>query len=97
LDTPEAKSFVEAFTKKHGHAPKSIYPVLAGDGFRVLVEAIKATDSVEAEKISAYLKSSLKDFPGLTGTLAFDDKGDRVGEVYRVYKVDGEGQFILEP
>ncbi len=97
LDTPEAKAFVEAFTKKHGHAPKSIYPVLAGDGLRVLVEAIKKTGSLEAEKISGYLHSSLENFPGLTGTLAFDDKGDRVGEVYRVYRVDGTGQFVLEP
>ena len=71
--------------------------MLAGDGFRVIVEAIKATESTDAEKISAYLKSALKDYPGLTGTLAFDDKGDRVGEVYRVYKVDDKGQFILEP
>ena len=97
LDTPDAKTFVDAFTKKYGNEPKSIYPVLAGDGFRVIVEAIKATESTDAEKISAYLKSALKDYPGLTGTLAFDDKGDRVGEVYRVYKVDDKGQFILEP
>lgn len=97
LDTPEAKAFVDAFTRKYGHAPKSIYPVLAGDGFRVIVEAIKATGSIEAEKISDYLRSSLENYPGLTGTLAFDDKGDRVGEVYRIYRVDARGQFILEP
>jgi branched-chain amino acid transport system substrate-binding protein len=52
---------------------------------------------VEPEKISAYLKNSLKDFPGLTGTISFNDKGDRVGEVYRVYRVDNQGAFVLQP
>ena len=97
LDTPEAKAFVAAFEKKFGSAPKSIYPVLAGDGFRVVVEAIKGANSVEPEQISAYLKKSLKDFPGLTGMISFNDKGDRVGEVYRVYRVDNQGAFVLQP
>lgn len=97
LDTPAARSFVASFEKKFGNAPKSIYPVLAGDGFRVIIEAIKGTDSTDPAKISAYLKQSLKDFPGLTGTISFNDKGDRVGEVYRVYKVDSQGAFILQP
>ena len=97
LDTPEAKAFVAAFEKKFGSAPKSIYPVLAGDGFRVVVEAIKGANSVEPEQISAYLKKSLKDFPGLTGMVSFNDKGDRVGEVYRVYRVDNQGAFVLQP
>ena len=97
LDTPEAKSFVEAFKKKYGSAPKSIYPVLAGDGFRVIVEAIKGSESTDPEKISAYLKTNLKNFPGLTGTLSFDGKGDRVGDVYRAYQVDDKGNFVLQP
>ena len=97
LDTPEAKAFVAAFEKKFGSAPKSIYPVLAGDGFRVVVEAIKGADSVEPEQISAYLKKSLKDFPGLPGMISFTDQGDRVGAVYRVYRVDNQGAFVLQP
>jgi branched-chain amino acid transport system substrate-binding protein len=97
LDTPEAKSFVAAFEKKFGSAPKSIYPVLAGDGFRVLAEAIKGADSVEPAKVSAFMKTALKDFPGLTGKISFNDKGDRIGEVYRVYQVNNQGDFVLQP
>ncbi|NLX17679.1 MAG: branched-chain amino acid ABC transporter substrate-binding protein [Desulfobulbus sp.] len=97
LDTPEARAFVAAFEKKFGNAPRSIYPVLAGDGFRVIIEAIKGTGSTDPVKVSTYLKKSLKDFPGLTGKISFNDKGDRVGEVYRVYKVDNQGSFILQP
>jgi len=39
----------------------------------------------------------LKDFAGLTGKVAFNAKGDRVGEVYKVYKVNAQGEFILQP
>ena len=97
LPTEEAKSFLAAFTKKFNNAPSSIYSVLAGDGFRVIVQAIEQTKSTDPGKIADFLHTSLKDFPGLTGKISFNAKGDRVGEVYRVYKVDPAGQFVLEP
>ncbi len=97
LPNEEARSLVTSFTKKYGTAPSSIYSLLAGDGFRVLVEAIDKTKSTDPDKLNDYLKKTLKDFPGLTGKIAFNEKGDRVGEVYRVYKVNEEGQFILQP
>lgn len=97
LPTEEAKSFLAAFTKKYGNAPNSIYAVLAADGFRVLVQAIAQTKSTEPDKLADYLHKELKEYPGLTGKISFNDKGDRVGEVYRVYKVNAEGQFILQP
>lgn len=97
LPSEEAKAFLAAFTKKYGNPPSSIYAVLAGDGFRVVAEAIAKTNSTDPAKVAAYLHKDLKDFSGLTGKISFNDKGDRVGEVYRVYKVNDEGQFILQP
>ncbi len=97
LPSPEATAFVEAFKKKYGNEPNSIYGTLAGDGFRVIAEAIKGAGAADAKKAADYLHSKLKDFPGLTGKLSFNEKGDRVGDVYRVYKVDAEGSFILQP
>ncbi len=96
-DLPEATSFVESFKSKYGNAPNSIYAVLAGDGFRVVVEAIKKAGSTESEKVATYLHTQLRDFPGLTGKISFNKKGDRVGDVYRVYKVDADGKFVLQP
>jgi branched-chain amino acid transport system substrate-binding protein len=96
LPAKESKDFLAAYTKKYGAAPGSIWAVLSGDGFRVMVEAIKQTQSTAPDKIASYLKNDMKDFPGLTGTISFDDKGDRVGDVYRVYKVDAKGEFILQ-
>ncbi len=97
LDTPEARDFVEKFQKAYGHAPNSIYAVLAGDGFRVVTEAIKQTDSTDTKKVAEYLHKEMEGFPGLTGKISFNDKGDRVGEVYRVYQVNENGEFILQP
>jgi branched-chain amino acid transport system substrate-binding protein len=95
LDAKEAKAFLASYQKKFGGAPSSIYGVLAGDGFRVIAAAMEGAKSVEGPKVAAYLKTQLKDFPGLTGKLSFNDKGDRVGEVYRVYKISG-GKFALQ-
>ena len=96
LDTPEAKAYVATYTKKYGEGPGSIYGVLAGDGFRAVVAAIQATKSTEAAKIRDYLTAGLKDFPGYTGKLSFNAKGDRVGELYRVYEVAKTGDFVLQ-
>lgn len=97
LPYEEAKAFLASFTKKYGNAPNSIYPVLAGDGFRVITTAIDKTKSTDPAKLADYLHKELKDFPGLTGKIAFNEKGDRVGELYKVYKVNAEGQFLLQP
>jgi branched-chain amino acid transport system substrate-binding protein len=97
LDTPEAKAYVAGYQKRFGEAPSSIYGVLAGDGFRVIAKAVEATQSTDADKLAGYLVGGLKDFPGYTGKIAFNAKGDRVGELYRVYQVDAEGKFVLLP
>ncbi len=84
-------------SRKSSAARKSIYPVLAGDGFRVVVEAIGGANSVEPEDLRIPGNDRSRIFPGLTGTISFNDKGDRIGEVYRVYRVDNQGAFVLQP
>ncbi len=96
LDTVEAKAYVVSYKKKYGESPASIYGVLAGDGFRVIAKAIEATKSTKAEQIRQYLTTTLKDFPGYTGKISFNGKGDRVGELYRVYEVAKTGDFVLQ-
>jgi branched-chain amino acid transport system substrate-binding protein len=97
LPSKGAKAFLAKFKKKYNSIPTSIWAVLAGDGFKVITAAIKAVQSTDSDKLADFLHSDLQDFPGLTGKISFNEKGDRVGEVYRVYKVDAQGQFILQP
>ena len=94
LPSDEAKAFLSAYSAKYNGVPGSIWAVLSGDGFRVAVAAIEATSGTEADKLAEYLHSG-KEFVGLTGTLSFNEKGDRVGELYKVYSVTG-GKFVLQ-
>lgn len=97
LDTPEAKDFLAAYQQAYGSQPGSVWAVLAGDAYRVLAEAIAKGGSTKGADIAAYLKTKLKDFPGLTGPISFNAKGDRVGDLYRIYQVDETGAFKLLP
>lgn len=94
MDTPEAKSFLEAFKARYKTAPVSVWAVVAGDAYKVIEAALK-NGKVKSEDMAAWLKQ-LKDMPGLTGRLGFDEKGDRVGEFYRTYVVDAQGKFVLQ-
>jgi branched-chain amino acid transport system substrate-binding protein len=96
LDTPDAKAFLADFQKKYNELPPSIWAVLAGDGFRVAVAGIAGAKSADGGKIADYLRQDLKNYPGLSGSISFDAKGDREGEVYRVYKVDADGKFVMQ-
>ncbi|SDF18351.1 branched-chain amino acid ABC transporter substrate-binding protein [Desulfovibrio legallii] len=95
MDTPEAKAFLQAFQARYHAVPVSVWAVLAGDAFKAIVGALEAGQD-KPEAMAAWLKQ-LKGMPALSGTLGFDAKGDRVGEFYRVYKVDNKGRFVLQP
>lgn len=96
LDTPDAKAFLADYQKKYHELPPSIWAVLAGDGFRVAVAGIAGAKAADGAKVAGYLHQDLKNFPGLSGSIAFDAKGDREGEVYRLYRVDADGQFVMQ-
>jgi branched-chain amino acid transport system substrate-binding protein len=95
MTTESAKTFAATYQAKHNAQPSSVWAVLAGDAFSVLVEAARAAGP-EAKAMAAHLKTGLKGFEGLSGPIAFNDKGDRVGEVYRLYKVDDQGVFVIQ-
>lgn len=97
IDSPMAKEFLAAYKAKYSADPSSIWSVLAGDAFNVLTEAVKATGKTDAKSVAEYLHKDLKDYNGLSGKISFDAKGDRVGDLYRLYKVDGAGAFVLQP
>jgi branched-chain amino acid transport system substrate-binding protein len=94
FDTPEAKRFMEDYRKKYSQLPSSVWSVLAGDAFKVIVGALEA-GAQDAAGIADALKTRIRDYPGLTGPLAFDAKGDRIGDLYRLYVVNDNGDFVL--
>lgn len=90
--------FMAQYQARYKTLPSSVWSVMAGDAFKVLVEAVKNVKEPTSENIAAYLRDGgLKDFVGFTGPISFDRKGDRVGDVYRLYQVDKDGKFVLAP
>lgn len=94
ISTPQGKAFLAAYHKKHGEDPQSVWALLAGDAFNVLMEALKNTDA-NPKALSAYLKKDLGTYQGITGTFTFNEKGDRIGPLYQLYTVSPEGSFII--
>ena len=95
MDTQEAREFLAAYKAKYQSVPVSVWAVLAGDAYKA-IEAALAAGKADPEAMAAWLKE-LKDMPGLSGSLGFDAKGDRVGEFYRTYVVNDAGAFGLQP
>jgi branched-chain amino acid transport system substrate-binding protein len=90
-----AARLLDAYQKQHDVLPGSVWAILAGDAFGVIVEAAKAVGP-DPGKMADWLHKDLKDYDGLTGKISFNEKGDRIGEVYRLYQVDAKGNFVLK-
>ena len=90
-----SKAFLKAYEKAYGATPNSVWAIAAGDAFKVLVEAIRAGNTT-SEEIANFLHNDLKDYVGLTGKINFNEKGDRTGDLYSLYRVDEKGNFIIQ-
>lgn len=91
---PEAKQFIDHYKEKYGEEPGSVWTVSAADAFRVIVEAIKQTGSTDAVALADYLHTKLKDFPGLTGPINYNENGDRTGTIHRPYTFSEDGTLV---
>ena len=66
------KPFIEAFTKKYGHAP-NVFAALGYDAGKMLAEAIKNANSDDPEKIRDAIEG-IKDLKVGTGIITMDAK-----------------------
>lgn len=95
IDSETAKQFLDAYKQKYGQLPVSVWAILAGDAFKAIEHALQE-GATNSEEIAAHLKQ-LHTLRGLSGSIGFNAKGDRVGEFYRAYIVNDKGEFILQP
>ena len=96
LPSPEAKKFLPHYYKQYGKPLASVYGLLAGDAFKVIVAAIATTGTTEKSSLSNYLHNTMKGFPGLSGLISFNEKGDRTGRIFVEYKVNMAGNADLQ-
>jgi len=89
-----AVNFVARYEEAYGEKPGSIWTVLAAEAAKVIVEAVKATESTDTDTLAQHLRD-LEGYEGITGPVSFDEKGDRLGTMHKAYTVvDGEFQMV---
>lgn len=89
VDSPLVASFVEAFRQRYGDDP-DIYAAHAYDAIRVAMAVTRTVRAFQTNELRKELIFQIKEFPGVTGPIQFNDYGDvRHNPVVFVVK-DGE-------
>ncbi|PKU24678.1 branched-chain amino acid ABC transporter substrate-binding protein [Telmatospirillum siberiense] len=97
LPYPAAKQFVADYKAKYGALPPSVFTLTNADGMRAILEAIEATKGTEPAALENHLHH-LVDFQGLTGTFAWNERGERTGSPFVAFEVQADGAYkILYP
>lgn len=90
-DFAHIQTFVKAYEDKYGEKP-DIYAAHGYDAMRVVAAALANRPALPGEVIKGL--RDVKDFPGVTGSIQFDEKGD-VRKFPRLYII-GEGGLLLD-
>ena len=89
---PGGEAFRRDFVTKYGIIQN--YAPYAYDAANTLIAAMQAADSAEPARIVAALRGTERD--GVTGPIAFDDKGDLRGGAVTLYRVSGGQWQVVE-
>jgi branched-chain amino acid transport system substrate-binding protein len=71
-----------------------IYAPFTYDAMYVIVDAMKRANSTEAPKVLAAIATT--DYNGLTGHIAFDDKGDLKAGTITLYDFKDKKKDVLD-
>jgi branched-chain amino acid transport system substrate-binding protein len=74
-DSPLAQEFVTEYRNRYDEEP-DIYAAHAYDAMRVVIWAVKRTKTFTAPDLRKALAFEVKEFPGVTGIIQFNDYGD---------------------
>jgi branched-chain amino acid transport system substrate-binding protein len=89
---PGGKGFTDRFTAKYGQI--QIYAPYAYDATMTLIEAMKKANSTEPAKYLPELSKTSRQ--GVTGPIAFDEKGDLRSGPITLYEVKAGKWVTLE-
>lgn len=87
------QNFVDAYTKKYGHAPDQ-FAASGYDGVYMAVDAMKRAGSTTDHKKIRDALAAMKDFKGVCGTFSFDDKRDPVVDLILMKMKDGKYSMV---
>lgn len=87
---PASRTFEQRYRKRFGEpGPYSGY---AYDGTRILLEAIRRVPSADARAVSREIART-RNFPGVTGSISFDSRGDLTRAGFILWEVAG-GRWV---
>jgi branched-chain amino acid transport system substrate-binding protein len=86
---PSAQAFIAAYEKKYGHL--GAYSSYMYDATRLVLEMIRVAGKKDRAAVLSAMKN-LKEYKGILGTHAFDEKGDTRLRTIGIYTVKG-GKF----
>ncbi len=69
------QNFVTSFIAKYGHPP-DIYAAHAFDAARVVFQVVEKTAVFDTNELRKNFMFEVKEFPGVTGIIQFNDYGD---------------------
>jgi branched-chain amino acid transport system substrate-binding protein len=69
------QNFVSSYQSAYGHPP-DIYAAHAFDAARIVAHVVKQSPSFETAELRKTLMFAVKEFPGVTGPIQFDERGD---------------------
>jgi ABC-type branched-subunit amino acid transport system substrate-binding protein len=67
--------FVERYERRFGCEP-DLFSAHGYDAMRVALRALSDARTVDVTELRRYMRIGLRDFDGVTGTIAFDERGD---------------------
>jgi branched-chain amino acid transport system substrate-binding protein len=90
---PSAAAFARAYDKRYGEI-YSIYTAEAYDAANLLITACARAATLDRPSVLAEM-AHIQDFPGASGPITFDERGDRVQPQIGIYKITGEALEFL--
>lgn len=94
-DLPAFKRFRDAYEVEY-KTPPTVYCDTTYDAVKLVALAIEKAGAYDGAKIRDALRGVGKNYLGASGTITFDEKGDRIAATYGIWEVelvDGKYQF----
>ena len=89
-ETPERKAFVDTYKKMWKVDAVGTYAYYAYDAGMMLLAAAAKAGTTEGDKLAPVIRDNT--WPGITGDISFDEKGDR--KIAHIVWVVKDGQFV---
>jgi branched-chain amino acid transport system substrate-binding protein len=90
---PKVQKFVTDYQARYGQIPDAL-AATAYDAAHIMFDAIKRAGSTDGKAIRDALAAT-KEFPGVTGTVSFNENRDAVKPIM-VIRVDDGGKYVIQ-